>query len=192
MQLTMPSFGLRYTRLRFRAAAPCRGVVSDTSSELLLSLATVGDADGGTYREGRLTCRPDLVCVAVGATSDSSELESPARMTSSPSLSLPRRRFLRLGPLVVLFRWRGPTAALLRLADGGESLAAGAIGWGCEGSGGSESCGGAGAPTEGGPGGLGAILTRLVGLSWLPWGSVDGYVCVVDGDAVEGAVAGAC
>lgn len=167
-------------------------MVSDASSELLLSFATVGDADGGTYNEGRLTCRPDLVCVAVGATSDSSELESPARMISSPSLSLPRRRFLRLVPLVVLLRWREPTAALLRLADGGESLAAGATGWGCGGSGGgSESCGGAGASNEGGPAGLGAILTRLVGLSWPPWGSVDVYVCV-DGDVVEGVVTGAC
>lgn len=83
-------------------------MLSDVSSELLVSLAAAGNEGGGTYKEGRLTCRPDFVWVAVGATSDSSLLESPARMTLSSSLSLLRRRFLFLVPFVILFLLREP------------------------------------------------------------------------------------
>lgn len=108
MQLTLISLPFRTTRFRFRAIVP--GVVvgllsgvAGNATALFLLLAVGGEAIGGTYNDGRFTCRPDFVCVAVGVTSVSSELESPARMTSSSSS--PRRRFLtvRLVPFVAGF-----------------------------------------------------------------------------------------
>lgn len=71
--------------------------LSEVPARLLPSLGRLGIRGGGTYNDGLFTCRPDVVCVAVGVTSDSSELESTARMISSLSLSLPRLRFF--GPL---------------------------------------------------------------------------------------------
>ena len=78
--------------------------------ELAVPLMVGGDTAGGTYNEGRLICRPDLVCVAVGAMSDSSELESPALITSL-SLSWPRRRFLPRFPFVIDLRCLGAIGA---------------------------------------------------------------------------------
>lgn len=116
MQLTLTSLPFRTTRFRFRAIVPgvvaglLSGVAGNAMAVFLL-LATGGEATGGTYNDGRFTCRPDLVCVAVGVTSDSSELESPARMISSSSSS-PRRRFLvvRLAPFAAGFPVRGAAA----------------------------------------------------------------------------------
>lgn len=116
MQLTLTSLPFRTTRFRFRAIVPgvfaglLSGVAGNATAVFLL-LVTGGEATGGTYNDGRFTCRPDFVCVAVGVTSDSSELESPARMIPSSSSS-PRRRFLiaRLAPFVAGFPVRGATA----------------------------------------------------------------------------------
>lgn len=98
------SFPFRYTRRRFRdvddGAAVVDLVVSPSpvfaGSAFAFPLPLLFIvAGGGTYSDGRLTCRPDLVCVAVGVGSvSSSVLESAALITSSPSLSLPRRRLV--------------------------------------------------------------------------------------------------
>jgi hypothetical protein len=57
--------------------------------------------------------------VAVGATSDSSELESPALMMSSPSLSPPRLRFLDFrDPFEAFLRERGPGVAFCGMPPG--------------------------------------------------------------------------
>ena len=93
-------------RPRFRTDATGAAMVFVKRGELVVSLMAVGDTVGGTYNEGRLICRPDLVCVADGAMSDSSELESPALITSL-SLSWPRRRFLPLFAFVTDLRCRG-------------------------------------------------------------------------------------
>lgn len=118
-QLTLNSLPLRIIRLRFRAA----GVeLSGEFAKLVLWLLFMldpGDGAGGTYNEGRLTCRPDLVCVAVGVISDSwSELESPALITSpSSSSSSPRLRLLapRLTPFAAACRGRGAIGTFRRL-----------------------------------------------------------------------------
>lgn len=107
---------------------------------------TLGDdAGGGTYNEGRFTCRPDFVCVVMGATSDSSVLESPARMTSL-SLPLPRLRFFgRLAPLVVL-RERALATCFFGLDSvrfGEVTSVADATGCDCEAGGGMGTCPGA-------------------------------------------------
>lgn len=57
--------------------------------------------------------------MAVGATSDSSELESPALIMSSPSLSPPRLRFLGfLDPFEAFLRERCPGVAFCGLPSG--------------------------------------------------------------------------
>lgn len=104
------SFPFRYTRRRFRDVDDGAAVVDLVVSPspvfagsafafafplpLLLFIVVAG---GGTYSDGRLTCRPDFVCVAVAVgvgSVSSSVLESAALITSSPSLSLPRRRLV--------------------------------------------------------------------------------------------------
>src|SRR3981081_4236073 len=71
---------LRYIFFRF-LAGPVETIPLEISGAGGIA---VGFGSGaGTYKLGRLTCRPDLVCVAIGAISDSSELESSALMFSS-------------------------------------------------------------------------------------------------------------
>ena len=106
----LTSLPLRTTRLRFRAAAeaaPAARLSGVFETAALFLLLVEGDeTGGGAYNEGRWTCRPDLVCVAIGVMSDSSELESPALMMPSSSSSTPRLRLLvvRLAPFVVVCR----------------------------------------------------------------------------------------
>ena len=106
----LTSLPLRTARLRLRAAAeaaPAARLSGVFETVVLFLLLADGDeAGGGTYSDGRWTCRPDLVCVAIGVMSDSSELESPALMMPSSSSSTPRLRLLgvRLAPFEAVCR----------------------------------------------------------------------------------------